>query len=141
VCLVVYLCPRFSAVGRRADEPRIFQPDFHPQRGDGASWWRADDAIRVMYRHLDADTARAAAATLGRQADTEGGTLDRLPDVPTEVVIAREDEIFTLEWSRWAARTLAGVEPIELAGGHFPMLERPQELAELLIGLRARHGG
>jgi hypothetical protein len=26
-----------------------------------------------------------------------------------------------------------GVEPIEMQGGHFPMLERPAELADLLV--------
>ena len=35
-------------------------------------------------------------------------------------------------------RELVGVEPIELPGGHFPMLERPAELAEALIGLAER---
>jgi hypothetical protein len=33
---------------------------------------------------------------------------------------------------RWVARTVLGVEPIELAGGHFPMVERPRELADVL---------
>jgi pimeloyl-ACP methyl ester carboxylesterase len=141
VRLVVYLCPLCSAPRRPEGAPRVFQPDFNPTREEGYSWWPAEDAIRVMYRHLDAGTARAAAATLGRQCNVRGGLLDRLPAVPTEVVIARQDEVFTPEWSRWAARTLAGVEPIELDGGHFPMLERPRELADLLIGLRARRRG
>ena len=30
------------------------------------------------------------------------------------------------------ARELLGVEPIEIPGGHFPMLEDPEALAELL---------
>jgi pimeloyl-ACP methyl ester carboxylesterase len=130
-------------VERPPGEPAIYQPDFRPIREEGYSWWRAEDAIRVMYRHLRPDTAREAAAHLGGQVDAARITppLARLPTVPTAVVIAREDEIFRLEWSRWAARTLAGVEPIELDGGHFPMLERPQELAELLIGLRSRAAG
>jgi pimeloyl-ACP methyl ester carboxylesterase len=143
VRLAVYLCPRLSAVERPPGEPATYQPDFRPVREEDFSWWRTEDAIRVMYRHLDRDTAREAAAHLGRQVDATriSARLPRLPAVPTEVVIAREDEVFRLEWSRWVARTLAGVEPIELEGGHFPMLERPQELAELLIGLRARSVG
>jgi pimeloyl-ACP methyl ester carboxylesterase len=141
VSLVVYLCPRLSSVAPGPDEPRRYQPDFRPSRGDGFSFWETEDAIRVMYRHLDAETARAAAGHLGRQTDVDGGVLRSLPDVPTEVVIAREDEVFTLEWSRWISRTIAGREPIELEGGHFPMLERPRELAELLLGLRARRAG
>jgi pimeloyl-ACP methyl ester carboxylesterase len=33
------------------------------------------------------------------------------------------------------ARELLGIEPIELPGGHFPMLEDPEALAELLVSL------
>jgi pimeloyl-ACP methyl ester carboxylesterase len=33
------------------------------------------------------------------------------------------------------ARELLGIEPIELPGGHFPMLEDPEALAELLGSL------
>jgi pimeloyl-ACP methyl ester carboxylesterase len=141
VSLVVHLCPRLSVVRAPEDAPRVFRPGFRPSRLPGMTFWRPEDAIATMYRALDADTARAAAATLGPQVDVDGPRLSRLPDVPTEVVIARDDEVFTLDWSRWAARTLAGVEPIELYGGHFPMLERPDELADLLAGLRVRHAG
>jgi pimeloyl-ACP methyl ester carboxylesterase len=141
VRLVVYLCPRFSVVAAPEGAPRVFQPGFSPTRLGGITFWPADDAIRVMYPRLDPDAAREAAATLGPQVNVDGPRLAGLPDVPTEVVIARDDEVFTPDWSRWSARTLAGVEPIELAGGHFPMLERPRELAAVLIGLGARHAG
>jgi pimeloyl-ACP methyl ester carboxylesterase len=46
---------------------------------------------------------------------------------------AAEDEFFTPDSRRWAARNIFGVEPIEIEGGHFPMLERPSELADLLV--------
>jgi pimeloyl-ACP methyl ester carboxylesterase len=141
VGLVVYLCPRLGAVRAPEGAPRVFRPGFRPSRLPGMTFWRPEDAIRTMYAGLDAETARTTAATLGPQVDVDGPRLSRLPDVPTEVVIARDDEAFTPDWSRWAARTLAGVEPIEIDGGHFPMLERPRELAELLAGLRARHAG
>jgi pimeloyl-ACP methyl ester carboxylesterase len=143
VRLVVYLCPRFGGVRRPPGEPTTFQSDFRATPGDGVNWWPAEDALRVMYRHLDPETARRATAQLRPQVEVwlRPFPLDRLPSVPTEVVIAREDEAFTLEWSRWAARTLAGVEPIELEGGHFPMLERPAELAALLTRLRDQRLG
>jgi pimeloyl-ACP methyl ester carboxylesterase len=47
-------------------------------------------------------------------------------------VYASEDEIFTPESRRWAARHAFGLEPVELPGGHFPMLEAPSDLADLL---------
>jgi pimeloyl-ACP methyl ester carboxylesterase len=31
--------------------------------------------------------------------------------------------------------SVTGVEPIEIPGGHYPMLERPKELADLLCSL------
>lgn len=37
------------------------------------------------------------------------------------------------------ARELLGIEPIEIQGGHFPMLEDPAALAELLDRLAAEH--
>jgi hypothetical protein len=39
----------------------------------------------------------------------------------------------TLEGSREAARELVGVPPVELASGHFPMLEQPSAIVELLL--------
>jgi pimeloyl-ACP methyl ester carboxylesterase len=48
-------------------------------------------------------------------------------------ICATEDEIYTPESRRWAAQHIFGVEPIEIEGGHFPMLERPSELADLFV--------
>ena len=54
------------------------------------------------------------------------------PRVPSAFLYAREDELFDDQWSRWIARALLDVEPIELPGGHFPMLENPTLLADVL---------
>jgi hypothetical protein len=37
------------------------------------------------------------------------------------------------------ATELLGIEPIEIAGGHFPMAEDPDALAELLDHLAREH--
>jgi hypothetical protein len=47
-------------------------------------------------------------------------------------VYTADDEIFEPAWQRFMANELLSTEPIELPGGHFPMLERPFVLAELL---------
>jgi hypothetical protein len=39
------------------------------------------------------------------------------------------------EWSRTAARRRLGVEPLELPGGHSPMLADPERLAGALMAL------
>jgi hypothetical protein len=46
--------------------------------------------------------------------------------------MAAHDEFFEHDWSVWAARELAKVEPIELPTGHFAMLEGPDLVAEVL---------
>src|SRR5437868_1321545 len=54
------------------------------------------------------------------------------PDVPTVLIYAADDEIFNPAWERFMARELLSVEPIEIPGGHFPMVEDPESLADLL---------
>jgi pimeloyl-ACP methyl ester carboxylesterase len=61
--------------------------------------------------------------------------LETHPDNPTVLIYAAEDELFEPDWERFMARELLGVEPIELPGGHFPMAEDPDALAELLDGV------
>ena len=39
---------------------------------------------------------------------------------------------FRPDFERFMARELFGIEPIEIPGGHFPMAEDPEALAELL---------
>jgi pimeloyl-ACP methyl ester carboxylesterase len=58
--------------------------------------------------------------------------LDAPPGNESVLVYAAEDEFFQPDWERFMARQLLGVEPIEIPGGHFPMAEDPDGLAELL---------
>lgn len=53
---------------------------------------------------------------------------------PVYIVCSR-DAVIRPEWQRHLAHDVLGVEPIDLAAGHMPMLERPRELAEILDGL------
>ena len=54
------------------------------------------------------------------------------PKNRTVLIYAAEDELFEPDWERFMARELLGVEPIEIPGGHFPMAEDPDALAEVL---------
>ena len=58
--------------------------------------------------------------------------LDAPPENATVLIYAADDELFEPAWERFMARELLGVEPIEIPGGHFPMAEDPDALAELL---------
>jgi pimeloyl-ACP methyl ester carboxylesterase len=93
-----------------------------------------------MYPRLDSNTARALAQRL-RPATSppDEFPLPRHPDVPTALIYTTDDEIFESAWERFMARELLGIEPIEIQGGHFPMLEDPAALAELLDRLAAEH--
>ena len=42
------------------------------------------------------------------------------------------DEGVNPAWMRRVARERLGVEPVELAAGHFPMISAPDALAEVL---------
>lgn len=105
----------------------------------GRSYWTsARAAIEVLYHDCPPAEAEGAAARLRPQARTphdERCGLTRLPDVPTSYVVMQCDRMVRPEWSRTAARTRLGVEPVELPGGHSPMLADPERLADALIAL------
>jgi hypothetical protein len=62
------------------------------------------------------------------------------PDVLTVLAYSSHDELFEPAWERFTARQLLGIEPIEIAGGHFPMIEDPAALlADLFDGLARQH--
>jgi pimeloyl-ACP methyl ester carboxylesterase len=141
--LLVYLCPApngpFAGVDVGVVPFRQGFP-FPPDREDGTSVWDPDTAMAAMYPRLPATTARALAARLRPGATMpDAYPLDGHPDLPAAVIAGREDEFFVLEWSRGAALAVVGKEPVELASGHFPMVEVPGELADVLDRL-ARYG-
>jgi pimeloyl-ACP methyl ester carboxylesterase len=134
---LVYLCPRLGGFTLRPPgEPRAFlEPGRLPRDHDGLAAWDPDDAIHNLYPRLDPAVARERAARLLPQAAVfrrPYALAEPPPGIPASMIYAAADEVFDPEWSRWAARELLGVEPVEIAGGHFPMLETPEELVGLL---------
>ena len=133
--LLVYLCPRLAEFDHPSGEPRVFRETltFPPRREDGAIVWESEDAMRQMYPRLEPETARALAARLRPTAPPAGEfPLELPPDLPTALLYAADDEFFEPSYERFVARKLLGVEPIEIPGGHFPMAEDPERLAEVL---------
>jgi pimeloyl-ACP methyl ester carboxylesterase len=139
--LLVYLCPAPTGPLAHSAAPmnagRVGFP-FPANRPDGNSVWEPQAAIAAMYPRLPDEMARAAAAKL-RPARPAAGDypLAGQPDVPTALVYATEDEFFEPAWERWVAREKLGIEPIEMPCGHFPMLECPEALADVLSRLAA----
>jgi pimeloyl-ACP methyl ester carboxylesterase len=142
--LLVYLCPRFGSFPPPPDAPAVFRTGFPfpPRDADGRMVWAPEAAIAAMYPRLPPETGRALARRLLPGATPVGDyPLDRHPDLPTALVYAADDEFFRPEWERFVAREVLGVEPIEIPGGHFPMIEDPDALAGLLDRLAAAATG
>jgi hypothetical protein len=59
---------------------------------------------------------------------------DRWPDVPSTYVLCADDRIVDPARSRRTVPARLGVDPIELPGSHSPMLSRPVDLADPLVG-------
>lgn len=140
--LLVHLCPRLGPFPAPAGAPDTFQKDFpFPARNeDGATVWDPEEAIDAMYPRLPAETGRALAERLRPAAPPVGEfPLPGHPDVPTVLIYADDDEFFEPGWERFMARELLAIEPIEIPGGHFPMIEDSEALADLLDRLAREH--
>jgi pimeloyl-ACP methyl ester carboxylesterase len=136
--LLVYLCPRFGSFAPPPGAPPVFRKGFpFPAKdAEGRMVWEPEAAIAAMYPRLPSQTGRRLAERLRPGASPVGDyPLDQHPDVTTALIYARDDEFFTPEWERFVAHEMLAIEPIEIPGGHFPMIEDPAALAEILARL------
>jgi pimeloyl-ACP methyl ester carboxylesterase len=60
------------------------------------------------------------------------------PPVPTNVISARDDRIFPLEFQRRVARQRLGIEPDVVPGGHLAALSYPAELTDQIVSYHDR---
>ncbi|MBW0102119.1 alpha/beta fold hydrolase [Pseudonocardia sp. KRD291] len=137
--------PGTSFIGRmRSEELMVPGYDTGVRRGeDGTTFWSAEAARGGLYRGVAAESSEAAvdAALTGLrpQAWTVGKETTPLagwPSVRTVSVVCTGDRVASPDAGRRHAAAV-GAELVELPGGHFPMLTRPGELAELLGGIAA----
>ena len=102
------------------------------------SEWDEAAMAEVFYHDVDAAKLAASAEFEGVPSAglfAEPLPLEAWPDVPTTVLIPREDRLFPLEFQRRVARERLGLQVEEMAGGHLPFLSRPGELAARLVAL------
>jgi pimeloyl-ACP methyl ester carboxylesterase len=103
---------------------------------EGARRRPPDDDIGLFLHDTPADLAADA---LARGRDQAGAPLVQpwplpaWPDVPTRVLVARDDRVFPVEFMRQLARDRLGVTADEMPGDHMPMLGHPAELADRLV--------
>ncbi|MEK6465837.1 alpha/beta hydrolase [Pseudonocardia alni] len=125
--------------------------DAEVRRGPGVStYWPdartvADGLYRGVADELDAAgrDGRAEVADAAAELRPQDWSLlaepcpvSSWPAVPTVSVVCAEDRVVSPVAGRREADRV-GARLVELAGGHFPMLTRPEETAELLAGLAA----
>ncbi|MFF7410855.1 alpha/beta fold hydrolase [Streptomyces lydicus] len=92
---------------------------------------------------LDPDPARRPAgaaeqAALVGRVDTTGDLAGI--SVPTLVIATTRDELLHPDHSRHLAEHIPGAAYAEIATGHLPMVERPEEWQELIATFLAKHG-
>lgn len=144
VSRLVFLAGLIPAPGRRmadiqAREDVLGDTSAVARDQQGRSYWTSiDAAIQILYHDCDPAIAQLMAARLRLQARTpheQPCPITRFPSVPTSYILMRDDRMVRPQWSRIAAPQRLGVEPIELLGGHSPMLADPKHLADILIQL------
>jgi pimeloyl-ACP methyl ester carboxylesterase len=95
-----------------------------------------DDVISTYYhdvrRELAEEALRRERAHPSVAAGREPWPLAAWPDVPTRVLLCRDDRLFPLSFLRRIAHERLGITPDEIDGGHCVALSRPKELADRL---------
>jgi pimeloyl-ACP methyl ester carboxylesterase len=140
LCAMVPVEEQSLADQQAADASMVSFPYDMIQDEQGRTLAPPDVARALYYSDCTDDVVAAAVARLRPQAGTvrlgvfpAGGW----PRIPAAYVVCTEDPVVSPDWSRRIARDRLGVEPLELPGGHSPMLSRPDELARLLDALVA----
>jgi hypothetical protein len=121
-----------------------------PSPGEAPDDWWANTGFELAEReHFDSDLEtyyhdvkpELAAEALKRERDhpsakagREPWPLETWPDVPTKVLLCRDDRLFPATWLRGVVKERLGITPDEIDGGHCIALSRPNELARRLHG-------
>jgi pimeloyl-ACP methyl ester carboxylesterase len=104
---------------------------------------RYDDPVDLFYQDVPPELAAAARKRSREQSEARMGEPSPLrawPDVPTRVLIGRDDRLFPPSYLRRVVRERLGITPDEIDSGHTPALSRPRELADRLEAYAAGQG-
>jgi pimeloyl-ACP methyl ester carboxylesterase len=104
---------------------------------------RYADVIALFYQDVPPELAAEALRRARTQSEArlgEPSPLRAWPDVPTRVLICRDDRLFPTGFVHRVARERLGIIPDEIDGGHTPALSRPRELAGRLEAYAAEQG-
>jgi pimeloyl-ACP methyl ester carboxylesterase len=104
---------------------------------------RYDDDLALFYQDVPPELVSEALKHGRAQSEArmrEPLPLEKWPDVPTRVLLCRDDRLFPASFVRRVAHERLGITPDEIEGGHTPALSRPKELAERLEAYAAQAG-
>jgi pimeloyl-ACP methyl ester carboxylesterase len=102
-----------------------------------------DDEVALFYQDVPPELVSEALKRGRTQSETRMGEpspLKAWPDVPTRVLLCRNDRLFPALFLRRVARERLAIAPNEIDSGHTPALSRPKELADYLEASAAELG-
>jgi pimeloyl-ACP methyl ester carboxylesterase len=99
-----------------------------------------DDEIALFYQDVPADLASEALKRARRQSEArlhEPSPLGAWPDVPTRVLLCRDDRLFPAAFLRRVSRERLGITPDELDGWSYPCAQPPEGAGRSSRGVRS----
>jgi pimeloyl-ACP methyl ester carboxylesterase len=129
VALMVLVAPMIPAPGEAPN-------DYWSNNGyEDEVTERYEDEVALFYQDVPPELASEALRRARAQSEARMGEpfpLEAWPDLPTRVLLCRDDRLFPPGFVRRVARERLGITPDEMDGGHTPALSHPRELADRL---------
>lgn len=149
VVLVAQSMGAFTALGcceRLPVERLVLLNAMIPAPGETpGQWWSStdwpevddiDDVDALFLHDVPPEVAAAGAAHQRPEADVAFGQpcgFTRWPEVPTAVLVGREDRLFPPSFQARVARERLGLDVIPVPGGHLAALSQPEAVAEAIL--------
>ena len=99
----------------------------------------ADDEVALYFHDVAAEIVEEAATHIPEQTMTpmeQDWPRDSWPDVPTRVLIGRDDRLFPAEFQLRVAKDRLALDGVVIEGGHMVALSHPGEVADRLETFR-----
>lgn len=137
---MVFISAVLPSPGKSLDEQRLEEPEMlFPYVGENNGLNK--DRFYNACSPEDAEWAFHQLRYQSRRPFQEITPLEKWPLVPSSYIVCTEDHAVNPAWGRQVARHRLGTDAIELIGSdHSPMLNRPAELARLLVDLSGERG-
>jgi len=99
------------------------------ERGDGLTDYDEALAKELFYHDCRPDIARDAILRLRPQRRAPENRPETWPTIPMESIICTADRVVNPQWSLYVAHCILNIRPIEMNGGHTPLLANARPLA------------